>query len=181
MKLKIFNFKIVNSTNDTALRIIKNTNYNYGMIISEKQKKGRGQYGKKWISYKGNLFVSIFYKLNKINLSLRQLTTFNCLLIKKLLQSYYKKRIVIKKPNDLFINGKKISGILQEKIKNFDKTFIIVGIGINLVKNPNISNYPSTNLFTLTKVKFKKKEIEKKLRLIYEKSIPKISKLIKKD
>ena len=49
------------------------------------------------------------------------------------------------------------------------------------MKNPNISNYPSTNLFTLTKVKFKKKEIEKKLRLIYEKSIPKISKLIKKD
>ena len=30
---------------------------NYGMIISETQNKGRGQYGRKWISYKGNLFV----------------------------------------------------------------------------------------------------------------------------
>ena len=61
MKLKKFFFKSVNSTNDAAIRIIKNSNIKFGIIISDKQKKGKGQYGKKWISLKGNLFVSIFF------------------------------------------------------------------------------------------------------------------------
>ena len=64
MKLKEFNFKIIKSTNDLAIRIIKNTNNKSGIVIAQKQKKGRGQYGKKWTSFKGNLFVSIFFKLN---------------------------------------------------------------------------------------------------------------------
>ena len=64
MKLKKFNFKIVNSTNDLAIQIIKNTNNKSGIVFAEKQKKGRGQYGKKWTSYKGNLFVSIFFRID---------------------------------------------------------------------------------------------------------------------
>ena len=60
MKFRIFKFKKVDSTNNTAIRIIKNSNIKYGMVISEIQKNGRGQYGNKWISYKGNLFVSFF-------------------------------------------------------------------------------------------------------------------------
>ena len=62
MKFKIFRFKKVKSTNDTAIRIIKNLNYKYGMVVSDTQTKGKGQYGKKWISHKGNLFVSFFYE-----------------------------------------------------------------------------------------------------------------------
>ena len=85
MKFKIFRFKKVESTNNTAIRIIKNSNINYGMIISESQNNGRGKYGKKWISYKGNLFVSFFLKLENINISLKKLTKSNCLLIRKLL------------------------------------------------------------------------------------------------
>ena len=67
MKLKKFNFKIVNSTNDLAIQIIKNTNNKSGIVIADRQKKGRGQYGKKWTSFKGNLFISIFFKLTKFN------------------------------------------------------------------------------------------------------------------
>ncbi len=63
MTIRKFKFKKVNSTNNTAIKIIKSTNLDYGMIISETQKKGKGQYGRKWISYKGNLFVSFFYNL----------------------------------------------------------------------------------------------------------------------
>ena len=58
MKFKQFKFKKVKSTNNTAIRIIKNSNFKYGMVISDTQTMGRGQYGKKWISHKGNLFVS---------------------------------------------------------------------------------------------------------------------------
>ena len=63
MKLKKFNFKTINSTNDTAIRIIKNTNNKSGIVIAEKQKKGRGQYGKKWTSYKGNFLLLFFFLL----------------------------------------------------------------------------------------------------------------------
>ena len=96
MKLKKFKFKKVISTNNTAIRIIKNSNYKSGMVISDKQIRGKGQYGKKWISYKGNLFVSFFYELKNINLSLPTLTKVNCLLVKKLLTKYYKKKLFIK-------------------------------------------------------------------------------------
>ena len=57
MKFKTFRFKKVESTNNSAIRIIKNSNIDYGIIIANKQKNGRGQYGKKWISYNGNLFL----------------------------------------------------------------------------------------------------------------------------
>ena len=45
MKLKKFKFKVVNSTNDIAIRLIRNTNNKFGIIIADKQKKGRGQHG----------------------------------------------------------------------------------------------------------------------------------------
>ena len=57
------------------------------------------------------------------------------------------------------INKKKISGILQEKLTNFNQTFIIVGIGINLVKSPYIKNYPTTNFYELTNIKIDKNKI----------------------
>ena len=172
MNLKKFNFKNVKSTNDLAIRIIKNTNNKSGIVIAENQKMGRGRYGKKWISYKGNLFVSIFFTIDKINLSLKELTKLNCLLVKKLLSFFYKGKIIIKKPNDLLICNKKISGILQETFSKSGKKFIIVGIGINLIKNPNIENYPTINLFDLINIKINSQKTALKLKKIYEKYIP---------
>ncbi len=90
------------------------------MVISDDQVKGRGQYGKKWISYKGNLFVSFFYNLKNFKISLNKLTKINCLLVKKILIKYCKKKIIFKKPNDLLIHKKKVSGILQEIISISD-------------------------------------------------------------
>jgi BirA family biotin operon repressor/biotin-[acetyl-CoA-carboxylase] ligase len=179
MKFKKFKFKKVKSTNNTAIRIIKNLNCKYGMVVSDAQSMGRGQYGKKWISYKGNLFVSFFYELENINLSISHLTKTNCLLVKKLLTNYYKKNITIKKPNDLLINKKKVSGILQEIVSIFDSKFLIVGIGINIRKSPKIKNYPATNLYDLTNKHFNKREIENKLKLIFETNFSKMYKVNK--
>ena len=168
MQFKVFRFKKVKSTNDTAIRIIKNSGINYGMIISDQQNAGRGQYGKKWISYKGNLFVSFFFKLENLTISIKQLTKLNCLLVKKLLSKYYKKKIIYKKPNDLLINNKKICGILQETLSRFNKSYFVLGIGINLIKSPNIKNYPTTNLYELTGKRISKNKIEKKIKNIFE-------------
>ena len=176
MEFKIFKFKKVKSTNNTAIRIIKNSNFKYGMITSNIQKNGRGQYGKRWISYNGNLFVSFFYKLENLSISLKQITLINCLLVKKLLSIYYKNKIIFKKPNDLLIDKKKICGILQEKITKFNKKYLIVGIGINLIKNPNLKNYPTTNLYELLNKKIPKQKIEIELKKIFEVKLTKLYK-----
>ena len=176
MKFKVLKFKKVKSTNKSAIRIIKNSKTDYGMIIANEQSNGRGQYGKKWISYSGNLFVSFFYKFDHLSVSLRQITKINCLLVKKLLSIYYKKKIIFKKPNDLLINKKKICGILQEKISKLNKRYLIVGIGINLIRSPNLKNYPTTNLKELLNKKVSKNKIEKQIKKIFEKKLTKLYK-----
>ena len=173
MKFKIFRFKKLRSTNDTAIRIIRNSNLKYGMIIAENQTHGRGQYGRKWMCFKGNLFVSFFYSLENLDLTLSQITKLNCMLVKKIISKYYKKRITFKKPNDLLIKGKKISGILQETINKNNKKSLIVGIGLNLAKNPIISNYPTTNLNDLINKEVSKKKIEIELKNVFEKNLSK--------
>ena len=173
MKFKILRFKRLRSTNDTAIRIIQNSSLKYGMIIAENQSHGRGQYGKKWLCFKGNLFVSFFYSLENLNLTLSQITKLNCLLVKKMISKYYKKKITYKKPNDLLIKGKKIGGILQEIIHKNNKKSLIVGIGLNLVKNPIIRNYPTTNLNDLINKKVSKKKIEIELKNVFEKNLSK--------
>ena len=65
MNLKIINFKTIKSTNDTAIRMIK-TGILSGVIVANKQIKGKGQRGKRWISKEGNLFATFFLKLVKI-------------------------------------------------------------------------------------------------------------------
>ena len=176
MKFKVFKFNKVKSTNNTAIKIIKNSNVDYGMIVSENQSNGKGQYGKKWISYKGNLFVSFFFNLENFDINLNKFTKLNCLLVKKILTTYYKKKIIFKKPNDLLINKKKVSGILQEIISISDKSFLIIGIGINLIKSPKIKNYPTTNLHELTDKLINKKNFENDLKEAFEKNLSKMYK-----
>ena len=177
MKFKKFKFKKVKSTNNTAIRIIKNSNLKFGMIVSDTQVNGKGQRGNKWFSYKGNLFVSFFHELKNLNITLNSLTEINCLLVKKILNRYYKKNITFKKPNDLLINKKKISGILQEIISISDKKFLIIGIGVNLVKSPKIKDYPTTSLFELTNNHINKSKFENQLKEIFEKHLTKIYKI----
>ena len=177
MKFKKFKFRRVKSTNNTAIRIVNKTNCSAGMITAESQIKGRGQYGRKWISLKGNLFVSFFNEIHKTNLSINTITKINCLLVKKLLSSFTSKRILFKKPNDLLIDKKKISGILQEVIFVRDKKFLITGIGINIKKNPIIRNYPATNLQEVTKKSISKLIVENKLKQLFEKNLSKLYKI----
>ena len=173
MNFKKFKFKKVKSTNNTAIRIIKETKYNLGMVVAETQLNGKGQYGRKWISSKVNLFISFFNEINKTNLTISAITKINCLLVKKLLSSFTKKKILFKKPNDLLINKKKISGILQEIIFVKDKKFLITGIGVNIKKNPIIRNYPTTNLQEVTKKSISKLRVENKLKDLFEKNLSK--------
>ena len=178
MRLKQFNYKKVKSTNQTAIKLINKLEDEFGLVISENQSKGKGQYGRKWISYKGNIFLSFFFRLEKINLSIVSLTKKNCFLVKNVISKYYKKKIIFKSPNDLLVEKKKICGILQEKIEKSEKKFLVVGIGINLIKSPKIANYPTTNLFEITNQKINKRKIVKELKISFEKFLSKYYKTV---
>ena len=61
------------------------------------------------------------------------------------------------------INKKKVCGILQEIKFNNESKFIVIGIGINLIKNPEIKNYPTTNILSETGFKVKKNDLIKNI------------------
>ena len=91
------------------------------------------------------IYLCRFFDIeNKLNLN--KITRINCLILQKSLQKFTDYKVEIKKPNDILIKRKKISGILQETVFKNKKKFLVVGIGVNLIKSPKIKNYP-TNFF----------------------------------
>jgi BirA family biotin operon repressor/biotin-[acetyl-CoA-carboxylase] ligase len=167
MNLKKFLFKKVKSTNNTAIRLIRYGNDN-GIVSSETQTKGKGQRANKWISYKGNLFISIFFKINR-KFSLKKIATINLSILKKIISNQITEKISTKLPNDILIGKKKVCGILQEIIYQNDHKYLIVGIGINIINSPNILNYPTTFLNNYSKKKINKIKIINKIKLNFEK------------
>ncbi len=167
MKLKKYSFKCVTSTNDVAIKKIKQ-GLSSGLIVAKKQSKGRGRYGNKWIYLKNNLFMSIFFELNS-NESIKKLTFNCCKLVKKSLEKLIYKSITIKKPNDLLINKKKFCGILQETIFFNNSKFVVIGIGINIDKSPIIINYPTTYVNFFTKKKLSSYKIYNEIKKNFEK------------
>ena len=171
MKFEIFKYEKVTSTNDIAISLIKNKEKFFGYVYAKIQTKGRGTHGKEWISEQGNLFGSIFFPLKKNYPEFNEFSVINPIIISDVLKNFCKfKSINLKFPNDIFVNRKKICGILQEKITFNNINFLIIGVGINLVSNPNINNvYKATNILLETK---KKPEINKVINLLlssYEK------------
>ena len=141
MKFKIFKFKKVISTNDVAIKLIKIKQKEIGCVHADRQTKGKGTYGKQWISHKGNFFATIFFPLKKNYPPFNEFSIINPIIISDVIRHFCKKRnINIKFPNDVFLNGKKVCGILQEHITVNSKKFLIIGIGINTVSNPIIKN-----------------------------------------
>ena len=167
MKLKKFIFKKIKSTNDTAIRLIKEGEES-GIITTDIQTKGKGQRGNKWISKKGNLFMTIFFNIsNKI--SLKKLTFINLSILKKIIKNQIKIKTEVKLPNDILIYKKKVCGILQEIIFKNNVKYLIVGVGINIISSPDIKNYPTTYLNKYSKKKINKLKLTNEIKLIFEK------------
>ena len=153
MSLPIFNFTKIESTNDFARTLITEHKISKGIVTADEQTKGRGRYGNQWSSPKGNLYFTIFFPILRSNLKKIQFLV--QLQIRNILKKYRIKNLSLKWPNDLYINNKKVCGILQESIV-FKKFFLIIGIGINIQSSPKIKKYPTTYL---------NKEAKKKINL----------------
>ena len=171
MKFEIFKFENVTSTNDIAINLIKNEQKETGCVYADTQTKGRGTHGREWISGKGNLFGSIFFPLKNNYPPFNEFSTINPLIISDVLKHFCKREnINLKFPNDIFVNEKKICGILQELIVSNSRKFLIIGIGVNIVSNPDINNkYQATNILLETQKKPTINEIINLLVYSYEK------------
>ena len=93
MKIRIKRYKKVKSTNDTALKLIKKNITNPTLVTTEKQTIGRGTLGKKWVSKKGNLFISLFFKFDQKKINFKQFAILNAFLLKKVISKIIPKKI----------------------------------------------------------------------------------------
>jgi BirA family transcriptional regulator, biotin operon repressor / biotin---[acetyl-CoA-carboxylase] ligase len=125
----------VGSTNTFAAELIQKERPEEGtVILTEFQEKGRGQRETSWESNKGeNLLASfIFYP----SLTVADHFLFNqciALSVHEMIKTELKKNVMIKWPNDILVNEKKIAGILIETgISGNQFQYAIAGIGINV-------------------------------------------------
>ena len=171
MKFEIFKFGNVTSTNDIAVNLIKEKHKSIGCVYAKEQTKGRGTRGKEWVSEEGNLFGSIFFPLKNDYPPFNEFSIINAIIISNVIENFCKKKnITFKWPNDIFVNRKKICGILQELVTANSRKFLIIGIGLNIVSNPKINTrYRATNILFETKKKPSVKEMIRLIIFSYEK------------
>ena len=169
MKIKLKKYKIVKSTNDVAIKLIKKNVAEPTLIISNKQTAGRGRVGKKWISKEGNLFMTIFFKLDQNKINFKQFAVLNAFLLRQLISKNTSKNIMIKWPNDLMYQGFKFCGILQEVIKFNQFDYLLIGIGLNTNIAPINKKFKSTCLKNITNKRVNNQKMIKNILTVYEK------------
>lgn len=131
---KILSFDVVDSTMDAAYNLAVVTKDEGSCIFSEAQKKGRGRMGRDWQSpkYKG-IYVSIILRPDISPNETPKITLLTALSIAKTIRAKTSLGALIKWPNDILVDDKKVCGILTEMNAESDKVrFLVVGIGINL-------------------------------------------------
>lgn len=150
MELIHYHFETLVSTNDWAKQELKNFKRDsLTLITAEQQTRGRGQYGRLWVSPKGeNLYASFCFFIDENQEEPLSLTHVLALSLARVLAS---KGVVcrIKWPNDLLIDRKKIAGILCET-KYLPPHFgVVIGLGLNInmpEETLNTINQPATSL-----------------------------------
>lgn len=136
---KLISFDKIASTQDYAHDLIAQKKASDKTVITAlAQSAGRGRYKRKWVSHHGNLYASFIYRDTERD---PRLSYAVAVAIAETLISFGLKP-QIKWPNDILIDGKKISGILIEYAQNF----VIVGIGINIKTCPTVKEYQTTKI-----------------------------------
>ena len=138
---KNFNFVHLESAESTMVEIKKYIGNKNICILADKQTAGIGRRGNKWISPKGNIYLSFLFKYN---LSIEDHFVFTAVTansITNFLNRHIKENVSIKWPNDININDSKIAGIMTEIVEKNNIKYIIIGIGINILSSPKITNY----------------------------------------
>ncbi len=134
---RVYYFNTIDSTQDFAIKIASNSIENGTVIISQKQTRGRGRFGRKWLSPQGGIWLSIVlhptFDISVITLFPIAASLALANAIEKTFQIDSK----LKWPNDVTIKGKKVAGMLVDASVESNKIeYLVLGVGINFQVNP---------------------------------------------
>lgn len=121
------------STNDEALRLSSALSDKDKIVITaRRQTKGRGRRGRSWIGQEGNLFMSLLLHWPQTE-SGALVFVVSLALLRTIRQFLPRADVCLKWPNDVLVNGKKVSGILLETAAS---GVMVAGIGVNIEAAP---------------------------------------------
>ena len=134
---KIQIYKSLESTNKTAKEMAIAGAEHGTVILSDCQTMGRGRYSRNFFSPAGGgLYMSIILRPEVLHFeNPTSVTAFAAVAVCEAIESISKKTPKIKWVNDIFIDGKKVCGILTEAVTDFESgglDWVVLGIGINV-------------------------------------------------
>ena len=134
---QVLNISLAESTMDEVKELAKLGAREGLVVIADNQSRGRGRFNREWLTTSGqDLTISILFKpaLNQVHM----LNMVASLAIQETISEITQKEAEIKWPNDVLVNGKKISGVLIETVMSTAThvDFAVVGIGLNVNLNP---------------------------------------------
>lgn len=158
--MQIQNFKTLTSTNEKAKELAKKGAKPWTIIVAEEQSAGYGKEKVPWLSPPGGLYFSIILPKSKIE-DLQTLTILAAFIVAKTIKDNLALEPLIKLPNDILLNGKKVCGILTENVIGKDVKVSVMGIGLNT----NIEKFPKEleNMATSLKIELGKEVNNQKI------------------
>ena len=144
LKAKIFgkeiiSYKKVDSTNDVAYELAEKGMKEGTVILAEEQGRGKGRHGRTWASPpKNGVYLSCVLRPKMAPNEIPRITLLAAVAVAKSIRRLTGLNAMIKWPNDILINNKKVCGILTEiKAEQDSVDFIILGIGVNVNAKPS--------------------------------------------
>jgi len=140
------------STNETMLEQAVLGAADNSWLRADRQTAGRGRRGRVWESPAGNLLLSGLIRARPGEGMLAQLSFVAALAVREALGQWVPAgRLLLKWPNDVLLDGAKVSGILLEtRATPRELPWVVVGIGINLAHHPVGLERPATSLQAMT-------------------------------
>jgi BirA family biotin operon repressor/biotin-[acetyl-CoA-carboxylase] ligase len=135
-------FDEVGSTQDELRSLADNGAPEGALVIAERQTQGRGRMGRTWLSPAGKgIWMSLLLRPRVPVQQTPQLTLLAAVALSRAIHRVVPLAIGIKWPNDLLVDGRKISGILLESAAEDERLrYVIVGMGISVNLDPE--DYP---------------------------------------
>ncbi len=131
LKINLYLYDTIPSTNQKIWELIDRGNDLPTVAIACQQTAGRGQWGRKWQSLPGGLYLSVGIETAIEPHNANHLTIATATGIARSLRDNHIP-VLLKWPNDLIIDGKKLGGIkIETRIQREKITRAVIGVGIN--------------------------------------------------
>ena len=148
--LKTLAFECLDSTNDEARRRAECGAESGTVVWARRQSAGRGRRGRSWVSLEGNVYCSVLLRPCCPLAAAAQLSLVAAVAVARAVGDVLPsgRRVQLKWPNDVLIDGRKVSGVLLESGTDSSGgvDWVSVGVGINVCHFPEGTDYPATSL-----------------------------------